>query len=354
MSDAPSTTSPATTQPPEAPPPPWSVLEFTFSNRDTDSELVITCCGKRFFLHLFADNFSESPQLRERYLFFLEVAENYELDGFTIEDFHDWAVEPLFPLFRKLSPCDKDQICTLHDFLFPESFVYTLRAVSQELVPVPYEDSHVGGASRFGVHLADELCSPFESFLPSDVQIDKEPTIGPPSGMPSKVRLKDGTHAFFKFIRRGDRHFLRSELDNYKKNSKAQLDDSLRISRLYSLVRDKAGVVFGLLLTYIDCGRVTLSCAMNMDTTAPLREKWVLQLRHIISQLHVAGIAWGDAKPDNVLIDGNEDVWVVDFGGGYTEGWMPKEQAGTVAGDLHALEKMVGFITAEGRGELDA
>ena len=47
----------------------------TFSNRDTDSELVIMHNGKRFVIYLFADNFSESPQLRERHLFFLEVAE---------------------------------------------------------------------------------------------------------------------------------------------------------------------------------------------------------------------------------------------------------------------------------------
>ncbi|KPM42122.1 hypothetical protein AK830_g4420 [Neonectria ditissima] len=346
MTEAIFTTDLHKTSSPQSPPPPWSVLEFTFSDRETDSELIISCCGKCFCLFLFAENFSESSRLKERYLFFLKVANNYELDGFTIEDFLDWVAEPLFPLFRRFSPCDEDQTRTLHEFLFPESFVYTLRAVSDELVLVPYEDSNADVVPRFGVHLADELCSPFKSFLPSEVQICAVPTIGPPSGVPSKVRLKDGTYAFFKFMRRGDRRFLKNELNNYKKISEAKTDDGLRISRLRGLVRDEAGTVFGLLLTCIDCGRVTLFCATKLDTAISLREKWILQLRHIIEQLHLADLVWGDAKPDNVLVDRNNDLWLVDFGGGYTEGWVPKELAGTVAGDLHALEKMEKFIKA--------
>lgn len=57
-----------------------------------------------------------------------------------------------------------------------------------------------------------------------------------------------------------------------------------------------------------------------------------------------SGIIWGDAKPDNVLIDSNQDAWVVDFGGGYTEGWVPKQLAETMEGDRHGLEKIVEFI----------
>ena len=68
-------------------PPAWSVIEFNFSNRDTNSKLVVMCNNVRFVIHLFADNLSESLQLKERYLFFLQVAENYERYGFTVDDF---------------------------------------------------------------------------------------------------------------------------------------------------------------------------------------------------------------------------------------------------------------------------
>lgn len=164
--------------------------------------------------------------------------------------------------------------------------------------------------------------------------------------MPHKVLLSDETIAFFKLMRRGDKGFLKHELDTYKKIDKARLGSTIRISRLHGLVRDDNGAILGLLLTYIDCKHVTLSCAVEPGTPVALRKKWVAQVRFIISELHGAGIVWGDAKPDNVLIDRNQDAWVVDFGGGYTEGWVPKNLAGTVEGDLLALEKIGEFIAA--------
>lgn len=47
-----------------------------------------------------------------------------------------------------------------------------------------------------------------------------------------------------------------------------------------------------------------------------MREKWVPQDQHTIGELYAADIAWEDAKPENVLIDGNEDAC-----GGFRESW---------------------------------
>jgi hypothetical protein len=327
--------------PPQTPPA-WSVIGFTFSDINTNSELEVMCNAKRFVIHLSADNFSESPKLRARYLFFLQVAEEFELDGVTVEDFWDWAVEPLLPLFRKLPTPDKAARPTLDDFFNPETFVYTLRAISDELVP--QLDRNSQEESRFGIFLADEFCAPWASFSPSEVRICQEKVVGPPSHTPRKVLLNDGTIAFLKLVHRGDKQFLKNELDTYRKIDGAQLDNRIRISRLHGLVRNNDGVIFGLLLTYIDCERVTLSCAVQPGTQVALRERWAAQIQEIIGQLHDAGIVWGDAKPDNILIDVNQDAWVIDFGGGYTEGWVPKILAGTMEGDRIALEKIVAYI----------
>ncbi|KAF4417527.1 Serine/threonine-protein kinase PKH1 [Fusarium austroafricanum] len=162
--------------------------------------------------------------------------------------------------------------------------------------------------------------------------------------MPRKVRLNDGTIAFLKLVHRGDKQFLKNELDTYRKIDGAQLDNMVRISCLHGLVRNNDRVIFGLLLTYIDCECVTLSCAVQPGTQVAQREKWAAQIQEIVGQLHDAGIVWGDAKPDNILIDVNEDAWVIDFGGGYTEGWVPKSLAGTMEGDRIALEKIVEYI----------
>jgi hypothetical protein len=74
--------------------PPWSVIEFTFSNKDTDSELVVMCNYRQFIISVSADRFAQSPALKNKYLFLLEVADYYELDGYTVEDSYDWIVDP--------------------------------------------------------------------------------------------------------------------------------------------------------------------------------------------------------------------------------------------------------------------
>ncbi|KAM0415644.1 hypothetical protein ACHAPT_013416 [Fusarium lateritium] len=272
----------------------------------------------------------------------MELAEEFELDGVTVEDFWDWIVEPLLPLFRQLPSPDKTRQRTLDDFCKPETFVYTLRAVSDELTPEQYESGIA--ESGFGLLLADELCASWTCFSTSEVRVCEEKTVGPPSHTPRKVLLNDGTVAFFKLMHRGDKGFLKRVLNTYKKIDEALLDNTTRVPRLRGLVQDDSGVVFGLLLTYIDCKRLTLSCAVKPQTPMALREKWAAQLRDTTNQLHDAGIVWGDAKPDNVLIDRDQDAWITDFGGGYTEGWVPKTLAETVEGDELALGKIVKFV----------
>lgn len=39
-----------------------------------------------------------------------------------------------------------------------------------------------------------------------------------------------------------------------------------------------------------------------------------------VACLHEAGVVWGDAKAENVLIGTDDNAWVIDFGGGYTRG----------------------------------
>lgn len=79
-----------------------------------------------------------------------------------------------------------------------------------------------------------------------------------------------------------------------------------------------------------------------------MRTRWASQVDDTLTQLHDAGIVWGDAMPEEVLVDRNDDAWIADFGRGYTEGWVECELAGTKEGDLQALGRITKFIcTAE-------
>jgi serine/threonine protein kinase len=209
---------------------------------------------------------------------------------------------------------------------------------------IPQLDRDAQHQSPFGISVPDELCASWKSWHPSEVRICHEKVIGPPSHTPHKVLLNDGAVAFLKLVHRGDNQSLQNELSTYGKVDRAQLDNKRRISRLHGLVRNSDGVTFSLLLTYIDCKRVTLSCAVKSRTEDSRRERWAAQIQEAVGQLHDAGIVWGDAKPDNILIDVNEDAWLIDFGGGYTEGWVPKNLGGTMEGDRIALEKILEYF----------
>ncbi|KAI3322948.1 hypothetical protein HD806DRAFT_499726 [Xylariaceae sp. AK1471] len=326
--------------------PPHAVIEFTFSDRNTDSEIIVMCNGKRLVIRLFADSFDESPPLKERYLFFLHVAEEFEIDGFTVEDFYDWVMEPFFPILRDLPPLKAGAVPTLQDFFFPDTRFFTLRAVTGRLVPFPDitgddDDDEFG----YGVRLPNELCSRWHCLAPSDLEICAKRPEEALSKTPQRVRPVGASDIFFlKLVRRGDGQFTKRELSNYEKIDNAGLEEELFISRLHGLVRNASDLIVGFLLTDIDCKATTLACAANPDVPISLRRKWADQVKSTVERLHAVGIIWGDVKAANVLVDVNNDAWVVDFGGGYTEGWVDKELAGTVAGDLQGLTKIISFL----------
>ncbi|KAF1961265.1 hypothetical protein CC80DRAFT_234307 [Byssothecium circinans] len=99
----------------------------------------------------------------------------------------------------------------------------------------------------------------------------------------------------------------------------------------------------GLLLSYIECGNTTLSCAaLQWKRTA--RDKWLMQIKHSLEGLHAREIVWGDAKPDDVLIDVRDDAYLVGFGGGYTRGWVDEELVNTREGDLQGLRRTADYL----------
>jgi hypothetical protein len=58
-------------------------------------------------------------------MFFLEVADDFELDGYTVEDFYDWIIEPFLPKFRELPKITTT--LTSQNFLFPETYTYDIQ-----------------------------------------------------------------------------------------------------------------------------------------------------------------------------------------------------------------------------------
>ena len=56
-------------------------------------------------------------------------------------------------------------------------------------------------------------------------------------------------------------------------------------------------------------------------------------------------MVWGDVKPDNIMIEKESNhVMLVDFGGGFSTGWIENRLQDTEAGDLQGLSRVLEYI----------
>lgn len=106
----------------------YIVSSFKSSDRDTDSSLTIMFCGLRMYVDIFAVNLQRSQKKLDEYLHFLKVADVYELDGRTVDDFYDWVFEGCSFTFAEVTPPALPVIPTLTDYLDPETRSYSLHA----------------------------------------------------------------------------------------------------------------------------------------------------------------------------------------------------------------------------------
>lgn len=102
-------------------------------------------------------------------------------------------------------------------------------------------------------------------------------------------------------------------------------------------------MICGYLLEYIEY-RDIMSGIEVKDEPLTIRAEWVRQLERMIGTLHNADIIWGDAKPDNILVGTDNNLRIIDFGGGHTCGWVDEDKAESIEGDKQALSRMVKFL----------
>ena len=80
------------------------------------------------YVDIFAVNLQRSAKRLDEYLNFLEVADAYELDGLTVEDFYYWALEACSLTFARIARPVLPITPTLIDYLNPETCSYSLCA----------------------------------------------------------------------------------------------------------------------------------------------------------------------------------------------------------------------------------
>lgn len=358
---------------------------------DDDCVVFIRCNGREFHIELSPFFLCNSPLITSRYHKFIaavrhrgemdveEEADSDEEEGDSDEEegpeeiqtrFYDWLIAVFEPVFSKTVPdvpssFDPDMIQTgeakplLSEYLFPEIYRCRLESENDKPFPIYMPDEKSQFSEPFcsiRPGLARELEQYVKFFDPSAVEV----SFGRPEQVlddkPTRVLVDlDGSGkkktCFFKEFGSGAFITLEKELEAHLQVLKSNMVLEARVVRLLGVVAAEDARVAGLLLTYVDCRRENdgiLDGIYLLRTSIPLRERWVSQIKEAVHQLHEGGVVWGDAKADNVLIDKKNDAWLIDFGGGYTEGWVDKEKTGTKEGDLQGVERIVEYLFSEG------
>ncbi|KAH6661853.1 hypothetical protein B0J14DRAFT_611543 [Halenospora varia] len=142
---------------------------------------------------------------------------------------------------------------------------------------------------------------------------------------------------------------VQRELDCLSKVSSTSHGSFIRVPKLVGLVQtSRDGPIIGIIEEYIystfGTNYPTLQGIDMHNVMHTRKDRWAGQIRKSVQSLHQSGVIWGDGKPENVLVDVNDDAWLIDFGGGWTKGWVDEHLAGTIEGDTQAVENIEKFL----------
>lgn len=137
---------------------------------------------------------------------------------------------------------------------------------------------------------------------------------------------------------------MQREIGILQRISEASRIHRIRVPALLGVIlsEDDPDLVLGFLTEYIKpspLARDLLSCIEATPTETRLA--WAEEITATLARLHGLGVVWGDAKAGNIILDEDNYPWLIDFGGGYTNGWVDADQAESVTGDLQGLQRIL-------------
>jgi hypothetical protein len=271
----------------------------------------------------------------------------------------------------------------LFDYLYPLYLVLDAGAADQESIEIqPHFNGSVPrqllGAPGPYLSVREDWLRSLKSFTSRQIELiptSPDPKEHPCLCGPSKVIAGDGTICMFKESGQPRKLWLYNQIAFAFENK--QLRPDMRISRLHSVVIDKDGDVLqryveappeelailnrdgfsgpglppdmdpslserivGILLIYVENRGTLYDIASFSECTEEQRYCWAAEIEGLVEELHTAGVVWGDAKPENVLVDLENRLWLIDFDGSYTPGWVDKDKKETLEGDSQGLNRM--------------
>lgn len=312
-------------------------------------DLKVRHNGRLFYLMYHTAYFVRSPGIRAKYLEYLHEIREDEVDQYEFDAFK-WLLKPFEALIPELAPpVSQTEPPTLSQYAFPDFFTCRLDAVDDKFHPKQLDkwDAPRGPPGKeIPADQLRDLQSWTSVYDASQVILcyarSKDVLVKPPK----RVQLSNGrdendsTYFFKSFVENCHQYQVQRELETFKKIGDSNIEAGTHISRLHGVVATEDGRILGLLLAWIDAPKGPLAY-QYWRRSLEARLRWAAQIRETVAELHKNGVVWGDAKPENILLDKNDTPWIIDFGGGHTPYYIDREKAETVEGDLQGLEKIV-------------
>jgi Protein kinase domain len=305
--------------------------------------ITLRCNDKRFIILL-----SRSPALGSSGPDSVEVSYLDKLDS-ALRSHNDEAVDRTIgeisghlsilcqPFFRELAPNHQSE--DLETCYNPKKYYFqmvTRNGKAKIITRDHYEPTHSTNAP---IHLPSAPAN-CPIFHPKDIRVLEKY-----KGTRILKVLLGGQSMCCKITDKWTSQSIARELQCLLQISMVDPYPSIRVPKVCGLVGSREQIL-GFLISYIsphpEAARMDL---FDMDTVSiERREKWANQIIQTVEQIHEIGVIWGDAKAANILIDVDDNAWLVDFGGSWTAGWVDSELAGTIPGDLQGLRKILEYL----------
>ncbi|OAG02097.1 uncharacterized protein CC84DRAFT_1189419 [Paraphaeosphaeria sporulosa] len=264
--------------------------------------------------------------------------------GDAVVELRNWILGAFKDIAAVHAPADRTpEESTLHDWYHGPTYFYKLKVSQGCIEPQLLEENKA--MTKKIEKLVPRLALPRYiqkmtlPWLNAKDLVVKSETASPEPAHPGEVVTKDGKRLFFKPVDSIQPDSFKREIKHLKQLEELDLD--IKVPQLYGLVafQNSKTEVMGLLLSVIK-GATPLTHLFDQSVDPSLRKCWSDKVESYVAQLHEHDIIWGDAKADNFMVDKNDELWIIDFGGSYTEGWVDPELKETIEGDDMGVEKI--------------
>ncbi|RSL94799.1 hypothetical protein CDV31_014163 [Fusarium ambrosium] len=334
---------------------------------DDRADIKFELNGKRIILSVFANSLdkdsggeNEEGRFEDQFILDLAEAADVAMDGMEeceplIDDIAMTIMEIGEVPFAEIAPpltVPYFPPTDLHSTLYPKEYDYRIQTIDGKPVIFPISPDQAAYVRKEYVPDPNFIYEPpaglsLPRYLSKDIMIEEE-NLG---GIFSAAKARVGSRILFcKAFAGGINHSnLDKEVETHHKIHQACIKAGVQIQipQLRGLiVHADSGAVIGFLRDFIEPGPYggTLSEIRLRTVPEKLRQKWLLQISETMGFLHSFGLFWGDGKAANVVIDPNNDAWLIDLAGGWTNGWVHKNHTGTMEGENQALRRMTAYL----------